>query len=307
MPATAFLSLVLAVYTLCMPAASGAERIKVVTTTSDLRSLVEVVGGERVDVVHLAAASQDAESYEPRPQDLQKLRAADIVVKVGLDYDLWIDKLLKSIDNPNLRRGGKGYLDASTGIALVEIRAADFAPPAGHSHGAGNPHYWLDPANAEIITGGIMETLDRVDPAHAKIYEGNRTAFVRQLKDKIDVWKAQLAEFSGQPVIAYHNSWPYFARRFRLNVIDYIEIKPGIPASPAHLAGLVKKMQQARVKIIIKQPFEPEQIPKILADKTGAAMVSLAPSVGSVPAARDYLSLFDYNSNALTAAFAAAH
>ena len=305
MAASFALTLAFAVFTLLLPAAAGAEKIKVVTTTSDLRSLVELVGGARVEAAHLAAPSQDTEVYEPRPQDLQKLRNADMVIKIGLDYDLWIDTLLKNITNADLRRGGKGYLDASTGVALLEMRATGFAPPVGHSHGAGNPHYWLDPVNAEIITGGIMEALDRLDPANAKLYEGNRAAFLRQLKTKIDAWKTRLARFSGRPVVAYHNSWPYFARRFRLNIIDYIELKPGIPASPSHLAGLVKKMKQAGVKVIIKQPFEPEQIPKMLADKTGAIVVSLAPSVGSVPQAGDYLSLFDYNINALAAAFAA--
>lgn len=295
-----------ALFALLPPAAGAADKIKVVTTTADLRSLVEIVGAQRVQVVHLAAPSQDAEAYEPRPQDLRRLRDADMVVKIGLDYDLWMDRLLKNLPNPHLHPGGKGYVDASTGIALLEIRAASFAPQAGHNHGAGNPHYWLDAANAQIVTGGIMEALARLDPAHARHYEGNRAAFLRRLKEKIDAWRAQLARFSGAPVIAYHNSWSYFARRFRLHTIDYIELKPGVPASPAHLAGLVKKMRQAGVKVIIKQAHEPEQIPNMLADKTGAMVVSLAPSVGSVPRAKDYLSLFDYNIDVLAAAFAAA-
>ncbi len=295
----------LAVFTLFLPQALAAEKIKVVTTTADLRSLVEIVGGERVNVVHLVSPLQDAEAYEPRPQDLQKLRDADMVAKIGLDYDLWMDKLLNNVANANVRRGGKAYVDASSGIALLEIRATNFAPPAGHSHGAGNPHYWLDPLNAEIVTGNIMETLDRLDPANAKLYEGNRAAFLRQLNTKIAAWKTKLAPFSGRPVVAYHNSWPYFARRFRLNIIDYIELKPGIPASPSHLAGLVKKMKQMGVRVIVKEPFEPSQNPNMLADKTGAVVVSLASSVGSVPQASDYSSLFDYNVNALAAAFAA--
>lgn len=296
-------SLALAVFTLLPLAALGAEKIKVVTTTSDLRSLVEIVGGARVEVVHLASPSQDAEAYEPRPQDLQKLRDAKMVAKIGLDYDLWMDRLLKNVPNPDLHPGGKGYVDAVNGMALVEMRTTSFAPSPGHSHGAGNPHYWLDPANAEIISGGIMEALDRLDPANAQYYESNRAAFVRQLKIKIEAWKTKLAPFSGRPIVAFHNSWPYFARRFRLNIIDYIELKAGIPPSPSHLAGLVKKMKQAGVTVIIKQPFEPEQLPNMLADKTGAVVVSLAPSVGSVPQAGDYFSLIDYNVNALVAAF----
>lgn len=280
----------------------GAEKIRVVTTTSDLRSLVETVGAGHVDAVNLANPDQNAEAYEPRPQDLQKLRTAHLVVRVGLDYDLWIERLLKTIGNPDLQRGGEGYLDASAGIALLEVRSTTFTPPAGHNHGAGNPHYWLDPANAEIISGGIMETLSRLDPANAPRYRANRAAFVAQLQAKIETWRSQLARFSGQPVIAYHNSWPYFARRFRLHVVDYIEPKPGVPAPPAHLASLVKAIKAAGIRVIIKQPFEPEQIPRMLASQTDARIAVLASSVGSVPQARDYLSLFDYNAAVLAAA-----
>jgi hypothetical protein len=81
--------------------------------------------------------------------------------------------------------------------------------------------------------------------------------------------------------VTYHNSWPYFARRFRLNIIDSIEPKPGIPPAPSHLAALIAKMQTKGAGIIIVQPFEPAQIPKLLAAKANAQVVSLAPSVGS--------------------------
>lgn len=300
----AHFSVILAVAFFHAPIVSawGAEKIKVVTTTSDLRSLVEVVGAERVDVVDLAVPTQNAEAYEPRPQDLRKLRGANMVVKIGLDYDLWVDRLLHAAGNPDLQRGGKGYLDASLGIALLEVRSTTFTPPAGHNHGAGNPHYWLDPANGEIVTGGIMETLSGLDPAHAPSYQANRAAFVAQLHAKIELWKSQLVRFRGQPVIAYHNSWPYFARRFRLNIVDYIEPRPGVPATPKHLASLVKTIKDAGIRMIIKQPFEPEQIPKMLASQTGANVAVLASSVDGVPQARDYFSMFDYNVAALAAA-----
>jgi len=299
-------SLILAVALLHAFLADGwaAEKIRIVTTTSDLRSLTETVGAPHVEVVNLAIPSHDAETYEPRPQDLQKLRGAHMVVKVGLDYDLWIDRLLRIAGDPHVQRGGNGYVDASLGIALLEVRAAAFSPPAGHNHGAGNPHYWLDPANGEIISGAIMETLSRLDPANAPQYEANRAAFVTRLHGKIETWKAQLAPYSGQPLIAYHNSWPYFARRFRLRIVDYIEPRPGIPAAPAHLARLVQTIKQAGITAIVKQPFEPERVPIMLAGQTGARMVVLASSVDSVPQARDYLSMFDYNVAALAAAWA---
>jgi len=286
---------------LCCGAAAS-DKIKVVTTTSDLRSLVEEVGKELVEAINLAPPTQDVEAYEPRPQDMQKLRAAKLVVRIGLDYDLWINKLLRDA-NVDLRRGGKGYVDASIGVPLIEIRTVSFDAAPGHSHGAGNPHYWLDPANAEVITGGIMEGLIRIDPAHGTTYRNNRNAFLARLKPKIEAWRRKLERYAGAPVVTYHNSWPYFARRFRLNIIDSIEPRPGIPPSPSHLAGLIKKMKEKRAAIIIVQPFEPRQTPKLLAERTGALVVPLAPSVGSVPGIDDYPALFDYNVSLLAVAF----
>ncbi len=281
------------------PNAWSSEPIKVVTTTSDLKSLVQVVGREQVEVTSIALPAQDPHTFEPRLTNLQQLKGAKLVVKIGLDHDLWFERMLQETGNPSLQRGGNGYVDASTGIPLLEVRSTTLAPTRGHTHGAGNPHYWLDPLNAETITGAIMEGLIRVAPEHAKIYQANRAAFLAELATKVTAWTRQLAPYQGLPIIAYHNSWPYLARRFRLNVIDYVEPKPGVPASPTHLASLIRKMKDQHVPVVIKEPYESEQIPQLLSRKTGAKVVNLISSVGAIPEVQDYFSLFDYNVNAL--------
>ena len=128
------------------------DRIQVVTTTTDLRSLTEAVGGERVVAVSLVPPSMDAEEYQPKPQDVLRLKHARLLVRVGLDYDLWLDRLLAQAGRPEISRGGPAYVDASFGIAVLELRGMSVGPGDGHAHGSGNPHYWLDPKNAEIIT-----------------------------------------------------------------------------------------------------------------------------------------------------------
>ncbi len=286
-----------------VPTAWGAESIKVVTTTSDLKSLVQVVGRERVEVSSIALPAQDPHTFEPRLANLQQLKDAKLAVKIGLDHDLWFDRLLQQTNNPNLQRGGKGYVDASTGIPLLEVRSTTLAPTSGHTHGAGNPHYWLDPNNAETITGAIMEGLSRIDSEHAQFYQANRAAFLAELETKVTDWGKQLAPYQGLPIIAYHNSWPYLARRFRLNVIDYIEPKPGVPASPTHLTSLIREMKEQHVSLVVKEPYESEQIPQLLRRKTGAKVVTLISSVGAIPEVQDYFCLFDYNINALTQGF----
>jgi len=280
------------------------DHIQIVTTTSDLRSLVETVGGERVIVTSLVPANMDAEEYQAKPQDVLRLKNAGMVVRVGLDYDLWLDRLLAQADKPELNRGGPGYVDASFAIAVLEVRGMSVGPADGHAHGNGNPHYWLDPKNAEIITGTIFEALARIDPTNAAGYEANRQVFLARLRVKLEEWEKKLAPLKAMPIVAYHNSWPYFARRFRLDFVDFIEIKPGVPPSPSHLAGIVKTMRARGVRIVVREPHEPERDTAFVASKVGASIVTLAASVGALPRTDDYISLFDANIEALKSAAA---
>jgi len=290
---------------LASPGLAQQNRVEVVTTTTDLRSLTEAVGGERVVAVSLVPANMDAEEYQPKPRDVLRLKNAQLLVRVGLDYDLWVDRLLAQADKPEISRGGPGYVDASFAITVLELRGMSVGPSEGHAHGSGNPHYWLDPKNAEIITGTILEALARIDPANAASYEANRLAFLARLQAKLGQWEAKLAPFKAMPIVAYHNSWPYFARRFRLDFVGFIEIKPGVPPSPAHLAGVIKTIRERGVRLVVREPQEPDRDVTFVARKAGASVLVLAASVGALPGTADYISLFDTNIEALVSALAA--
>ena len=282
-------------------AAFAQARLRLVATTPDLASLAQAVGGERVAVSSIVPPGLDPEEYQPRLRDLERLRDADAVIRVGVDYDLWLDRLLRQSQNAALARGAPGYIDASVAIALLDVRGAAVGP--GHPHGSGNPHYWLDPANAEIITGNLLEALARLDPPGAKLYERRRGVFLDRLEAKRHEWQKALAPYQGRPLIAYHNNWAYLARRYRLNLAGFIEIKPGVPPSPAHMAGLLRTMREKDIAIIVRQPHESVKYTEFLASRSGAAVIVLAASVGAVPETRDYIGLFDYNVKALAAGF----
>ena len=258
-------------------AAFAQERVQVVTTTTDLRSLAEAVGGDRIVAVSLVPPGMDAEEYQPKPQDALRLKQARLLVRVGLDFDLWVDRLLTQVARPEISHDG-------------------------HAHGSGNPHYWLDPKNAETITANILETLARIDPANAAAYEANRQAFLTRLNTKLAEWETRLSPLRTMPIVAYHNSWPYFARRFRLDFVGFIETKPGVPPSPSHLAGIVRDMRARGARIVVREPNEPERDVAFVASKAGAQVVTLAASVGALPRTDDYISLFDANVEALTSA-----
>jgi len=282
--------------------AQSKDRIQVITTTTDLRSLTEVVGGDAVDALNLVPANFDAEEYQPKPQDVLRLKNARLVVRVGLDYDLWFDRLLQASAKADIQRAGPAYVDASYGIAALEVRGVSFGPGDGHAHGSGNPHYWLDPKNAEFITANILAGLARIDPDNAKTYEANREAFLTRLAQKVGEWEERLAPLKSLPIIAYHNSWPYFARRFRLEFAGFLEIKPGVPPTPSHLAGIIQTMRARGVRIVVREPHEPERDVAFVAQKSGASVVVLAATVGGLPGARDYFSLFETNVGALVEA-----
>ena len=284
--------------------ATGAGRFHIVTTTTDLKSLAEMVGGDLVSVTSLVPAGTDPEDYQPKPQDVQRIKDAQLVIRVGLDFDLWFDKVILRSGRWELRPGQPRHIDGSLGITLLDVHAHGLSASDGHAHGSGNPHYWLDPKNAELITGHILERLADLDPANANTYEANRLQFLDRLEARLKLWEIAMAPLKGQPIVAYHNTWPYFARRFRLNFVGTIEEKPGVAPSPAHLNKLLQVIRDQSVRILVGQPREPDRTVAFLAERTGAGIALLAGSVGGAPGADDYLALFDVNVKALLGAAA---
>src|SRR5262249_24003949 len=276
--------------------AAAAGSLRVVATTSDLASLAQAVIGDLAQVETIIPPAADPESFEPRPSDLAKLKGASIVIRVGLGYDHWLDKLLSMHGDTTVNPGGEGYVRTTAGIPLLEIKGSllDPANRDGHAHGLANPHYWLDPANAETMSGGSAEAVIRVAPEMAEKTIANRDSFLSRLKASLTGWEQLIAPYRGARLIAYHNTWPYFARRFRLNIVDVIEVKEGVAPSPARLAKLAGIIREQNIRVIVHEPFELEDPSQLLARRSGAAVVKLAPSVGSMPGATSYLALFDY-------------
>jgi ABC-type Zn uptake system ZnuABC Zn-binding protein ZnuA len=287
---------------------SFAQQLRIVTTTSDLASLAGAVAGDLAQIDSMIPPATDPEAFEPRPSDLAKLKGAAVMVRIGLGYDHWLDKLLTAHGDARINRGGAGYIDASLGIPLIEVkgRSLDAANKNGHAHGLANPHYWLDPMAAEVITGGIAEGLIRIAPQSSTTIIANRDRFLARLKTRLADWERQLGDHRAARLVAYHNTWPYFARRFRVDIVDVIETKEGVTPSPARLAKLASIIREQKVRIILHEPFEPDDASQLLARRTGAVVLKLAPSVGALPEASNYLALFDYNVGLLARTLSAA-
>jgi ABC-type Zn uptake system ZnuABC Zn-binding protein ZnuA len=270
--------------------------LPVVTSSTDLRALVEAVGGDRVRVESLAPPLADPHAVAIKPGLLQKLRGASLLVRIGLDHEPWLDQLLRSLDDRRFVRGSPHYLDTSRGIALLQAETPRVKGERGvHVHGFGNTHYWLDPENARPITAGILEALARLAPADRARFEANRTRFAAELTARIVRWEQAMAPHRGAKVVVVHETWPYFAWRFGLTVVAAVEPTPGVPPSPSALAALTQRMRESGIKLLIAEPYSHMAVVNQVAARSGARVVTLIPSVGGDPEARDYFALFELN------------
>lgn len=273
---------------------------KVITTTEDLAALVREVGGDKVAVESLAKGYQDPHFVEPKPSFIIKLHNADLLVVIGRELELgWLPPLLTQSRNAKIQVGGAGYLDASAGVRILEIPTGQITRAMGDVHPAGNPHYWLDPDNGRIIAKSIAAALTRLSPNDKAFFDQRYADFDRRLTTAQQRWAAAMAPYKGTKVVTYHRSWPNFTERFGLDVIGYVEPKPGIPPSPSHTIQLIAEMKRQNVKLILVEPYFDLKTPESIAREVGGKVVVLTPSVGGVKEAGDFIALFDYNVNLL--------
>jgi len=274
--------------------ASASAALKVITTTSDLASLATEVGGDKIAVESLAKGYQDPHFVEAKPSFMIKLHNADLLIAVGRELEIgWLPPLITQARNAKIQPGGPGYVDASGTARILDIPTGQITRAMGDVHPSGNPHYWLDPDNGKRIARAIAGKLAEMDSANASFFKQRLADFERRVDAADARWKAQMAPYRGVKVVTYHRSWPNFADHFGLDVIGYVEPKPGIPPSPSHTIDLMKAMREQKVKIIMVEPYFDEKTPNSIARETGAKVLVMPPSVGGIPEASDYIKLFD--------------
>jgi zinc/manganese transport system substrate-binding protein len=285
---------------------SGVEAragVNVVTTTEDLAAIVKEVGGDKVSVESIARGYQDPHFVEAKPSFILKLNRADLLVVVGRELEVaWLPPLITQSRNAKVQPGSPGYLDASLTAEIVDIPTGQITRAMGDVHPQGNPHYWLAPANGRRIAKAVQTKLASLQPADAEYFAQRYQDFDRRLTEAEKRWKAAMAPYKGLKIVTYHRSWPNFAKEFELDVIGYVEPKPGIPPSPAHTLDLIQEMKRQGIKIILVEPYFDLKTPNAIARDTGAEVVVMPPSVGGVKDTSDYIKLFDYDINLLVSA-----
>ena len=276
--------------------APAGAAIRVVTTTEDLAALTREVSGDRVEVEALARGYQDPHYVEPKPSFILKLHRADLLVAVGRELEIaWLPALVQQSRNSKIQPGAARYLDASLTARILDIPTGQITRAMGDIHPLGNPHYWLDPANGRRVAAAIQQTLARIQPDDAAYFAEHYTEFDRRLAEAEKRWDEMMAPYRGLKVVTYHRSWPNFAERFGLDVVGYVEPRPGIPPSPGHLLELIREMKRMEVKILMVEPYFDLKTPNSVARQTGAKVLVLLPSVRGEKEVTDYVELFDYN------------
>lgn len=279
-------------------------RLNVVTSTEDLAAIARDVGGDRVNVTALARGYQDPHFVESKPSFILAVNRANQYIAVGRELEIgWLPPLLTSSRNAKIQPGAPGYLDASLNVRILEIPTGQITRAMGDVHPLGNPHYWLDPGNGRLIAQAIRNKLSELSPADRAYFAQRYDDFDRRLAAAEKRWDAIMAPYKGTKLVTYHRSWPNFMERFGLEVLGYVEPKPGIPPSPSHTLELIDEMKRQGVKLIVVEPYFSLRTPQSIANQIGGGQVLvLAPSVSGVKEATDYIQLFEYNVNLLAGA-----
>jgi ABC-type Zn uptake system ZnuABC Zn-binding protein ZnuA len=273
----------------------AADKLRVVTSTTDLRARTEVVAGDLAEVDSMARANQNPHDLETRPSLMAKLRRADAMIVNGLELDSWADVVAQGANNANVIPGAPGRIDASRGILVLEAAKTRVDRSMGDVHPAGNPHYTLDPGMAPQITANIVEGLVRIAPQHRAAFERNRQQFLASLDEAMGRWNKTLAPYKGSPVVVNHAMWIYLLTRFGLVQVGTVEERPGIPATANHIVKLIGLMKEDRVKAIVAEPWSDLKLIQRIAQEAGAQTAILAATVGAVKGTDTFIEAVDFN------------
>ena len=259
----------------------------------DFGSLAREIGGDKVDVTVLAKATEDPHFVDARPSFVVSLRSADVLIDGGAELEIgWLPPLLQNARNPKIEIGKPGRVQASQGIRLMNV-PTNVTRAAGDVHALGNPHFMSDPIIAKAVAQHIAQSFSTLDAGNAAFFAASYKKFEAAINGKLQEWGAAMLPFKGRNVVAYHDSWVYFAHRFGLNIDIFLEPKPGIPPSPSHLVEVIQQMKAQKIKAIIVEPFHDRRIAEKVASATGAKVVDFSQFPGGLPGTDNYVKLID--------------
>ena len=266
--------------------------LNVVATTPDLGAIALEVGGDRIDLTTLAKSTEDPHFVDAKPSFIVRLNRANVLIDGGADLEIgWLAPLLQGARNSRIAAGQPGRIMASAGVPLLDIPTV-LDRSQGDIHAAGNPHFLADPVNAKIVATHLAQAFTSLEPSSANVFTTNLQRFNGRVDAKLAEWQALLAPYQGQPLVTYHNYWIYFGRRFGFPMTLFLEPKPGIPPTPAHLAEVIGKMKAQNAKLILVQPYQSRRTAETVARHADGVVLDF-PSFPGEPGPEGYLEWVD--------------
>lgn len=281
-----------AAFLLTLFATSAFAKVNVVATLPFIGSLAKEIGGDRIEVTAVVKPNQDPHYVEAKPSMILAARRADILMYNGLDLEIgYLPVIIESSKNPNIQPGKPGNLDCSRYVTPIEkLSSADRS--MGDVHPLGNPHYLNSPRNIARVVEGMAEALSAVDPSNEAFYKDRLAAFKEKFNKKEAEWSG--IRLKGKKFIAYHRDISYLEADFGFHIIGYIEPKPGIPPSAAHLESIVEIIKREKADGIINSTAsQGRQAVDFLSQKTGVKGITIPNDVGSTDYAKDWFSFMD--------------
>lgn len=264
----------------CAPWDASAK-LKVLTTTANLKSLVQTLGGDHVSVDSVARGTQDPHYIEAKPSYMVKANRADLVISIGMQLeDAWLFHILQGARNPDVLPGRKGFLSVGPLVEPLEVPHEELTRAEGDVHASGNPHVLLDPIRAGKIALKVGEKLASLDSKNAAQYRKNATEFQEKLKNETEKWKARIESSGVKKVIAYHRTLSYFFDRFGIELVEVLEPKPGIPPTSGHILHVIREVREKQVPLILVENYFDDaaarkirkQIPKLRVETVPVAV-----------------------------------
>lgn len=256
-------------------------------------ALAQELAGDKASIYSATTALQDPHRIEARPSLIARVRSADLLICTGSELEIgWLPLLLTQSGNSRIQLGAPGYFEASLYVARIEIpKTIDRS--LGDIHASGNPHVHLDPRNIARVADALTERLVQLDPANADAFKARANSFRERWRAALSRWEKEAARLKGVPVVVYHKDMSYFLNWAGMREAGSLEPKPGLPATPAHLAELVEKMKREPAKVIVYSAYNSPKAAEFLSDRTKIPALMLPFTIGGTDKAKDLFGLFD--------------
>lgn len=275
---------------LSLPAAAAVD---VFTCEPEWASLAREIGGDDVRVFSATTAFQDPHHIQARPSLIAKLRRADLLVCTGAELETgWLPMLLRQAGNAKVLPGRPGYLEAAAQVERLDVQT-DVDRSMGDVHAAGNPHVHLDPRRIAVIAKVMEERLKTIAPEHSEAFSRRSSDFLTRWEKSISEWEKRAAPLKGTRAVVHHKDWVYLFDWLGMKEAGALEPKPGLPASPGHLASLKAELEKDPAAVIIRTPYQPERASRWLSRQDDMPTVVLPYTVGGTESADNLFALFD--------------